>query len=421
MKKIGNPHGISRLAMGMVQLMLLPGPVTAQIPCEYEATVIQAPLCPDFGWPPTKGTGMNERGDVVGHYNACVIGPATPFLWTRESGFVTLDLGPGVESATPGDISDNGIVVGTMTVTGLGFRGFVYQDGKITMLPTVTGQGWSWASAITSDGRYVVGARSLTDEIVPYNAYIWSAEDGFIDFGVMNGPNSFANDISDAGYVVGWTGVTIEREAFSWFEDKTRILGPVPDGTTSSLNASNNFGEAVGSGEMDPRKVPDIFSQPALWSRDRWTLLGLLENCDAGGARDIDNTATVVGGCGILGQNGSSRGWIWHAGEIIELNDLLLPDTDVFVQSGRAINETGLVLGNGFTFPPDAASVAMLLSPLEPVVGDLNADCQIGVIDLLVLLTNWGPCSDCNRCVADLDDNCVVGLSDLLILLANWS
>lgn len=389
--------------------------VCGQIPCEYEVTVIQAPLCPDFGWPPTKGTGINERGDVVGHYNACVIGPPTPFLWTRGNGFVTLDLGPGVAAATPADISDNGIIVGTMTVDGLGFRGFVYQDGEVTMLPTVTGQGWSWANAITSDGRYVVGGRSLTDEVSPYNAYIWSAEDGFVDLGVMNGPNSFANDISDTRYVVGWTGVTIEREAFSWFRNETRILGPVPGGTTSSLNATNDFGDAVGGGEMDPRKFPDIFSQPALWSDSRWSLLGLLDRCDAGGARDINNNMTVVGGCGILDQNGSSRGWIWHDGEIVELNNLLVSDAEVFVQSGRGINEAGVVLGNGFTFPPDAALVALLLAPVVRL-GDLDGDCIVGVNDLLILLTEWGQ----RDSPADLNGDGIVGVADLLILLANW-
>ena len=54
------------------------------------------------------------------------------------------------------------------------------------------------------------------------------------------------------------------------------------------------------------------------------------------------------------------------------------------------------------------------------ILGDLNGDGVVGTSDLLILLSSWGPCDDCNNCVADLDDNCFVGTSDLLILLSNW-
>ena len=56
----------------------------------------------------------------------------------------------------------------------------------------------------------------------------------------------------------------------------------------------------------------------------------------------------------------------------------------------------------------------------EPIPGDLNGDGVVGVADLLILLSSWGPCKDCGDCSADIDGNCVVGVSDLLILLANW-
>ncbi|MCH8824205.1 MAG: hypothetical protein IH984_11945 [Planctomycetes bacterium] len=51
---------------------------------------------------------------------------------------------------------------------------------------------------------------------------------------------------------------------------------------------------------------------------------------------------------------------------------------------------------------------------------DLNEDGTVNTVDLLLLLSLWGPCIHCDKCNADLDDNCTVGVSDLLILLANW-
>ena len=53
-------------------------------------------------------------------------------------------------------------------------------------------------------------------------------------------------------------------------------------------------------------------------------------------------------------------------------------------------------------------------------IGDLDGDGSVGVADLLILLGNSGPCTDCKDCPTDIDGDCTVGVVDLLILLANW-
>ncbi len=53
---------------------------------------------------------------------------------------------------------------------------------------------------------------------------------------------------------------------------------------------------------------------------------------------------------------------------------------------------------------------------------DINGDGVVDVLDLLELLSAWGPCPDPpQECPADLDGNGVVDVLDLLILLASWS
>ncbi len=42
------------------------------------------------------------------------------------------------------------------------------------------------------------------------------------------------------------------------------------------------------------------------------------------------------------------------------------------------------------------------------------------VSNIMAMLAAWGPCDDCRRCRYDLDGDCSVGILDLLILLANW-
>lgn len=52
-------------------------------------------------------------------------------------------------------------------------------------------------------------------------------------------------------------------------------------------------------------------------------------------------------------------------------------------------------------------------------LGDLDADGSVGILDLLILLSAWGPCAP-GSCPADLDGDGNVGILDLLTLLANW-
>ena len=56
------------------------------------------------------------------------------------------------------------------------------------------------------------------------------------------------------------------------------------------------------------------------------------------------------------------------------------------------------------------------------ILGDLDGDGWVEVLDLLLLLADWGECPDpCPPvCAGDLDGDCVVGVVDLLILLGAW-
>jgi glucose/arabinose dehydrogenase len=53
---------------------------------------------------------------------------------------------------------------------------------------------------------------------------------------------------------------------------------------------------------------------------------------------------------------------------------------------------------------------------IAPKLGDLDADGNVGINDLLTLLADWGQ----GDVAADLDMDGTVGISDLLLLLANW-
>jgi probable HAF family extracellular repeat protein len=257
-----------------------------------------------------------------------------------------------------------------------------------------------------------VGYRSITEEVNPYNAYIWSADDGFTDLGVMDGPFSCANDISDTGIVVGWTGVLGHGQAFVWEDGELLLLGLIPEGTTSHVNGVNNRGEAAGSGAMLPDHPSGITGQPALWDNGQWRLLGVLPGCDVGGATDINDLQQIVGSC--TEPNDTKHGFLWQQGVIYDLNDLAMLERGCWIQRGRAINNGGAIVAHGYDQQYNA--VSYLLVPIDRPSGDITGDCDVNVADLLFLLGDWGKANS----PADINDDGIVDFWDLLALLRDW-
>ena len=55
-----------------------------------------------------------------------------------------------------------------------------------------------------------------------------------------------------------------------------------------------------------------------------------------------------------------------------------------------------------------------------PVLGDLTGDGLVDVLDLLVVIADWGSCpGECGA--ADLNGDGVVDVLDLLIILQEWA
>ena len=70
---------------------------------------------------------------------------------------------------------------------------------------------------------------------------------------------------------------------------------------------------------------------------------------------------------------------------------------------------------DGFAF---AARLELEVEILDAeCVADIDGDSMVGFLDLLAVLSAWGPCKSCDE---DLDDDGMVGFSDVLIVLADW-
>ncbi len=385
--------------------------------CQYDVTVLQFPIDCGIGTVITSGLSLNENGAVVGR-NRCPISKFDrPFLWTPQDGFTDLGLPPGVMGATAADINDQGVICGTMYVSGVGYRGFVYEGGVWTELPPVVDAvgAWSSAAAINNDG-IVVGQRSITENLTPHNAYIWSSDQGFTDLGVMNGPNSAATDINQAAVVTGWTGLFAAPgdEAFIWEAGELTLLGPIPGGCRSQGNAISEQGIIAGSGRIPSKGASATVSRGFVWENGQFTIIEPIEGYDhSGSVGDINSHKEVVGASIKEANPNDRRGYVWREGTTYDLDDLVISKEDLLIEGGAANNDAGVIVALGNS--ARGGVVSFLLTPITRT-GDLDGDCTVGITDLLLLLQQWGMTNS----PADLNGDGTVGILDLLILLANW-
>ncbi len=106
-----------------------------------------------------------------------------------------------------------------------------------------------------------------------------------------------------------------------------------------------------------------------------------------------------------------SDGLTWECDDF--QSDGTHPDTPAEEKVGAALLE--FMLESPFTQPWFTTLGVPAFVP-----GDLDQDGQVGSQDVLLMLGEWGACSDCGICPADVDDDCSVTAVDLLILLGNW-
>lgn len=403
-------HIAARRAALAVLGTILAGSAPARGQCQYEVTQLDYPYTCSISVVITNGSGLSNNGAVVGSWQCATWKHTEAFLWTPEDGFTTLPRPPGVYSAAASDISDDGVIVGTYSTLDSMSVAFLYQNGQYTELPPLPGGLWSWANAISDDGSIVVGGRSIGPGINPYNAFVFSAETGFTDLGVMNGPYSSANGIGPEGQVVGWTGsISGISHAFLWQDGQFTVLPPVPGGTTSAARAVLASSTVLGSGAgpAPPGAVTPMVG--FLWRDGQFTLIDPVPGYDTSGTGGINGAFQVTGLSARLSDTDDRRGYLCQHGVTRNLNDLVPPGTPVIDQAG-AINEQGQILA--------AAGIhCVLLTPVGRPLGDLDIDCKVGITDFLRLLADWGQAGS----AADLNGDGTVNQSDFTILLKNWS
>ena len=168
---------------------------------------------------------------------ALVVLLTTPGLCSADTLSIAnmVDLVAGV---VPNAINSNGVVVG-QNASG---QAFVYQNGTMTVLPTLGGTGGA-ANGINASGEVVGWSYTATGL---KHAFSWTSAGGIVDLSSGQTYSSSAASVNGSGTLVGWiSNGTVTRSA-EW--SKSGSLTPLFGTSTNheALGIDNSGGRGCG-------------------------------------------------------------------------------------------------------------------------------------------------------------------------------
>jgi len=231
-------------------------------------------------------TGINDAGQISG--TQYIGGQAFATIW--QNGAAGLIAGAGSYAQA---INSHGDVAGLLTASNGQGHAFVTQNGHAVDLGTLPGESWASAYAV-NDGGAVAG---YGDSGSTMTAFPWSPSTGYILLGTLGGANSYAMTINDSGAAGGAAQTASGAlHAVIWSGGSIRDLGTL-GGANSFAYGLNNSGEAVGYSFL------------------------------AGGGR--------------------THGFLYDAGVMLDLNNLIPAGSGWILTQAYAINSSGQIVGAG--------------------------------------------------------------------------
>jgi len=238
----------------------------------------------------------------------------------------------------------------------------IWRNGAIQDLQTL-GEGTDSIAYLNNDRGQVAG-QSFTNNTInsttgmpTMDIFLWE-NDQMFDLGTLGGVRSFAIALNNRGQVAGYSDLSGDIAYHPVLGDRTGMkdLGTL-GGTLGQANWLNDSAEVVGWATTQGDQAKDAF----LWRNGLMTDLKTL-------AGDSDSVARGINAGGqVVGQSYSSEtghAFLWeNGGPMVNLQNLVLPGSDLALLEATFINDRGEIVGNGLL--PNGDQHAVLLIPCD--------------------------------------------------------
>ncbi len=337
-----------------------------------------------------------------------------------------------------GGVNANAVVVGTSeTLEGLQ-HAFVWENGVLTDLGTLTGGDLSGANSINDSGVIVGWSKNSDNVDRPVK---WEKVDGqwqISDLGTLGGAFGRANRISNSGLIAGfsypptgpyhttvWTGTTTleyspinppNRNPFNLALginnagdvvgiEYTPLLGfgdigvhYLADGTPTNLTPEGNFVTAHPHNVNSAGLVGGYLTGPRITAgKDRagiynfeegWQLIPTLPGHDSAQGYDINESSEVVGTSFSSDFEGLAPvAFLYSGGTVIDLNAASF-GAPFRITEAYDVSDNGLI---GANMQGEFGAIAVLLMPMAapPCPADFNQDGGVDGADVASFFVAW--------------------------------
>lgn len=287
---------------------------------------------------------VNDAGQVALTSNAG--GSSTAFLY---SGGSLHDLGAGGASNAFA-LNSSGQVVGVYGLHGPS-EAFLYSSGNLTGLGLLPGGSASFGYGVNSSGIVVGESDAPTRIAVRWQSGVIADLNTLVTGGATTLHLATARAINASNQIVG--GGTQAGVGYAYlFQSGTVTQLPTLGGNGSEAFAINDGGAVAGVSPIT-QGTPHAF----LFQSGTLTDLGLLLGQGESEAYGINASGDVVGTWNIAP---SPKAFIYHNGQMRLLDDLVdASGANWHLETGRGINQGGMIVGFGELFGTQHAFVAV--------------------------------------------------------------
>jgi probable HAF family extracellular repeat protein len=237
--------------------------------------------------------------------------------------------------------------------------GFVWHDGvkSAPLLPFAGGNN-SQPQAMNNRGQVSGYAENgnadptcVAPQVLQIRGVVWGPRSQMSELSPLGSdPDSVAFDINDRGDAVGASGdcgnandSSTAFHAVLWQNGSPVDLGNLGGAINNVALSLNSRGDVVGFSNLPS----DATFHPFMWRKRTGIVdLGMLPGDAFGFASGINDQDQAVGQ--VCDASGDCRGFIWQAGVMTDLNNLVSVHSGLYLLSGKWINAFGVIVGMAY-------------------------------------------------------------------------